>query len=264
MYYNYDPGTNCYFCQIQCAQNSFSLNMRITIRAMCQKCDDVNKQIQQSRSELSKIRPTTLVQSICTKIQEVNSKLFNHSHQFKAHKVEQLTGPPITCDSSLESLNTVQCSYYSRKPSVSDAEKSILSKGLKFVPISKKLDELSIKQDVEKFLCHVKLNVFFHDKEDNSNTSNKDIFETLQTQNSKWTPPPEGQFASLDIFINKCHHDSNKLNFNHNTKFSSLSSEERTALEKLRDRSFFMREGGLVGFGGGVSPKKIGLKEGAM
>ena len=148
--------------QIQCAQNSFSRNMRITIRAMCQKCDDVSKQIQQSFSELSKTRPTrcTLVQSICTKIQEVNSKLFNHSHQFKAHKVEQLTGPPITCDSSLESLNTVQCSYYSRKPSVSDAEKSVLSKGLKFVPISKKLDEFSIKQDVEKFLCRVKLNVF--------------------------------------------------------------------------------------------------------
>ena len=30
----------------------------------------------------------------------------------------------------------------------------------------------------------------------------------------------------------------------------------------IRDRSFFMREGGLVGFGGGHS-KKIGLKGGA-
>ena len=69
-------------------------------------------------------------------------------------------------------------------------------------------------------------------------TSDKDIFQRLQTQNSKWTPPPpqEGQFASLDIFINKCHHDSHKLNFNHNTKFPNLSSEERTALEKLSKR----------------------------
>ena len=31
----------------------------------------------------------------------------------------------------------------------------------------------------------------------------------------------------------------------------------------LRDRSFFMREGGLVGFGGGGHLKKIGLKGGA-
>ena len=67
--------------------------MRITIRAMCQKRDDLDKQILQCRSERSKICPAILVQSIRTKIQEVNSKLFNHLHQIKAHKLKQLTGP---------------------------------------------------------------------------------------------------------------------------------------------------------------------------
>ena len=94
----------------------------------------------------------------------------------------------------LESLNT-GVTIPENLP-LSDAEKSNLSKGLKFVPMSKELDEFSIKQDVEKFLCHVKLNVFFHDKKDNSNTSDKDIFETLQTQNSKWTPPPPKRASS--------------------------------------------------------------------
>ena len=118
---------------------------------------------------------------------------------------------------------------------LSNSEKSVLSKGLNFVPISKKLDEFSVKQDVEKFLRRVQLKAFFHDKEDDSNTSGKDTFETLQTRKSKWTPP-EGQFASLDFFINKCRHDINKLNFNRNTKFSNLSSEERAALQNLRKR----------------------------
>ena len=143
--------------------------------------------------------------SIRTKIQEVNSKLFNHLHQIKAQKFEQLTGPPITCDSSLESLNTVVT--FQENLSLSDAEKSAFSKGLNFVPISiypisKKLDEFSVKQDVEKFLRRVQLKAFFHEKEDDSNTSDKDIFETLQTRKSKWTPP-EGQFASLDFFYQK-------------------------------------------------------------
>ena len=106
---------------------------------------------------------------------------------------------------------------------------------MNFVPISKKLDEFSVKQDVEKFLRRVQLKAFFHDKEDDSNTSDKDIFETLQTRKSKWTPP-EGQFASLDFFVNKCRHDINKLNFNRNTKFSNLSSEERVALKNLSKR----------------------------
>ena len=56
----------------------------------------------------------------------------------------------------------------------------------------------------------------------------------LQTRKSKWTPP-EGQFASLDFFIKKCH-DINKLNFNRNTKFSNLSLEERAALKNLSKR----------------------------
>ena len=38
---------------------------------MCQKRDDLNKQILQCRSELSKICPAILVHSIRTKIQEV-------------------------------------------------------------------------------------------------------------------------------------------------------------------------------------------------
>ena len=79
-----------------------------------------------------------MVQSIRTKIQEFNSKLFNHLHL----KLEQLTGPPITCDSSLESR-----SYYSINIPLSDAEKPVLSMGLNFVPISIKLDEFSVKQD---------------------------------------------------------------------------------------------------------------------
>ena len=40
----------------------------------------------------------------------------------------------------------------------------------------------------------------------------------------------------LDFFANKCRHDINKLNFNRNTKFSNLSSEERVALKNLSER----------------------------
>ena len=106
------------------------------------------------RSELSKICPAMLVQAICIKIQEVNSKLFNHLHQMKAQKLEQLTGPPITCDSSLESLSTVVT--IPENLLLSDTEKSVLSQGLNFVPISK----FSLKQNVEKSLCAFNLKPF--------------------------------------------------------------------------------------------------------
>ena len=87
----------------------------------------------------------------------------------------------------------------------------------------------------QKFLHRVQFRAFVHDKEDDSDTLHKDIFETLQIRKSKLTPPGS-QPTSLDFFINKCRHDINKLNFNRNTKFSNLSSEERSALENLSKR----------------------------
>ena len=119
---------------------------------------------------------------------------------------------------------------------LTDSEKSVLSKGLNFVPITKRTNEFSIKQDVEKFLRRVQLKAFFHDKEDDSDTSNNDIFETLLVRKSKWTPR-EGQFAFFDFFTKKCRHDIHKLKFNRNTKFSNLSAEDWAALKNLSKRN---------------------------
>ena len=125
---------------------------------MCQKRNKLTEQILHCRSELSKICPAVLVQSIRAKIQDANSKLFKHLHQIKAQKLDQLIGPQITSDSSPENLKTVVT--IPENLLLSDSEKSVLSKGLNFVPISKKTDKFSVKQDVEKFLRRVQLKAF--------------------------------------------------------------------------------------------------------
>ena len=160
---------------------------------MCQKRNVLDKQILQCRTELSKICPVVLLQSIRAKIRELNSGLFDHLHQTKTLKLQQLIGPQITNDTTLHIHNTVVT--IPEDLPLTDSEKSVLRKGLNFVPISKRTNVFSIKQDVEKFFRRVQLKAFFHEKEDDSDTSNKDIFETLQVRKSKWTPP-EGQFAS--------------------------------------------------------------------
>ena len=71
-----------------------------------EKRNELNEQILHCRSELSKIFPAVLVQSIYAKIQDANSKLFNHLQQIKAQKVDQLIGPEIIRDSSPEIRKT--------------------------------------------------------------------------------------------------------------------------------------------------------------
>ena len=120
--------SNQYLYQIQCAQNSFSRNiMRITIRAMCRKRDDLDKQILQCRSELSKICPVVLLNSIRAKIQELNATLYDNLHQIKTLRLEHLFGPKISSHATFDSQNIV----------VTIAENLPLTDSEKSVPIAK-------------------------------------------------------------------------------------------------------------------------------
>ena len=74
------------------------------------------------------------MQSIRAKIQDANSELFNHLHQINAQKLGQLIGPQIIGDSSPENFKTVVT--IPENLLLSDSEKSVLDKGLNFVPIS--------------------------------------------------------------------------------------------------------------------------------
>ena len=208
-----------------CAQNSFSRNiMRITIRAMCQKRNLLDKQILQCRSELSKICPVVLLQSIRAKIRELNSGLCDDLHQTKTLKLQQLIGPQITDETTLHSHNTV-VTIPENLP-LTDSEKSVLSKGLNFVPITKCTNEFSIKQDVENLMTKRMIRTLL----------TKIFLKHFKFANLNGLTQ-RGNFASLDFFTKKCRHDIHKLKFNRNTKFSNLSSEEWGALKNLRKRN---------------------------
>ena len=114
---------------------------------------------------------------------------------YKNQKLKNLTNPQKYRIAPLENQNGNTVVTIRENLPLSDAEKSVLSKGLNSVPMySQKTDEFTTKQDVEKFLRRVQLKA---DKQRRrqSDTTEKDAFETLTTRKSKRTPP-EGQFGS--------------------------------------------------------------------
>ena len=163
--------------------------MRSTIGATCSKRNELNKQIIECHSQLSNVCPSVLLRSIHTKIQFLNSKLFHHLEQTKKLKLENVTNLRKNRTAPLENQNHHTVFTIPENLPLSNAEKSVLSKGLNFVPISKKIDEFTTRQDVEKFLRRFQLKVFFHNKGDKSDNTEKDAFETLTANKSKWTPP---------------------------------------------------------------------------
>ena len=217
-----------------CAQNAFSRRvMRITIRAMCQKRDDLDQRIIEYRSQLYQNYPAVLVQSIRDKTQQVNSKLFQFLHQIKTQKFTNLVYPSSNLE--LPKDNQLAVVTIPNNLPLSEPEKSVLSKGLNFVPIAKRTDEFSVKQDLEEFLRRVQLKAFFHDKATLTALQIKTFFKNLTTANPNGLLPTANSlqqtFSSKNagtIFLN--------LNSIATVDLSTSNPMEWSALLNLRKR----------------------------
>ena len=169
--------SNQYCHQIPCAQNSFSRNiMRITIRVMCQKRNELHKQILHCRSALSKIcllfkynlfvpklkMPILNFLTICTKFRHKNSTNLSDLKLLATHRLK----------TSKLWLPFQEIYYF-------PIQKNQFSVRAIILFLLEKTDEVSVKQEIKKFRRRVQLEAFFYDKQDDSNTSNKDTLETL-------------------------------------------------------------------------------------
>ena len=124
--------------EIQQACASFSKNvMRSTIRPMSTKHNQLDREIRNCQSELERNCPAVLFHSVCSKIQELNSQLFHYLTETKTIKFHNLTRSHSVIEPPQKPRNTVVT--IPDDLSLTDAKKSILSKGLNFVPLQKKV-----------------------------------------------------------------------------------------------------------------------------
>ncbi|XP_033107926.1 uncharacterized protein LOC117109651, partial [Anneissia japonica] len=118
---------------------------------------------------------------------------------------------------------------------LTDDERSVLSKGLSFVPQRPKIDDFQALKDLEQFYRKLKLKANFHNQPLTS-TDSDDGFSNLRRNHSEWTPPT-GRFPALDLYINKCRHDINKNVLKQRSRSESISVGEKKALSNLRNNS---------------------------
>ena len=145
---------------------------------------------------------------------------------------------------------------------LTEAEKSVLRKGLSFVPVKPKAEEFTTREDCEKYFRQLRLRAFFHDNQHTDNgtppsdtTDNETsppgptdnvtqpsdhceetIFSQLKPKRSKWIPP-SGSFPALDHYIDRCRAEIDQIDFSSPVKRQNLSREELLTLRSLRNRS---------------------------
>ena len=115
---------------------------------------------------------------------------------------------------------------------LSDAEKSMLGKGLTFVPVERKLNEYRTKANCEKFY-RLRLKPHFHGPyNDDTVVTPDNCFAKFNGRISTWTPP-EGEFSAVDHYIDHCLWSVGALNSEAGTSYNNLLQVEKEALKTL-------------------------------
>ena len=129
------------------------------------------------------------------RIRLLNSRLYSFLQASKASKLNSLVGPlPVSVNNHANSA--VQTNLVVTIPpdlTLSDSERSVLAKGLKFVPSPGSLDFFSVKTDIIK------------------PPSLKRMCLRQSILKKIYLVSPEDQFGSLELFIRQCRHDIDTL-----------------------------------------------------
>ena len=120
---------------------------------------------------------------------------------------------------------------------LSDSEKSLLSKGLNFVPTTSVADAFQNETDLQHFFRRLLLKAFFYGKENDHLDSSDDfsLFSKFHHKKSNFTPKASW-FPILEKYFRACQNQIDNLNTKP-LKRHNLTTEEQTALRHLKSRT---------------------------
>ena len=115
---------------------------------------------------------------------------------------------------------------------LSETERELLPKGLKFVPTRSVVDSFTLRQDIEKFFRRIKLHAHFNDLNapigndiNESIDEDADYFKKFKPPSS-WSPK-EDPFTPVGEFITKCRQQLNNLP----TKIKTLKKRDDVVIK---------------------------------
>ena len=140
-----------------------------------------------------------IASSITSCIQKLNSHLHNFVEKGKSKNIQNLCPNPPTETAHETSTVSIAVSSASADSTVrcvpdsvvlSAAEKSLLSKGLNFVPTTPHADQFQNHHDIQSFFRRLLLKAFFFDKDsqDDNTSESAGHFTKLSKKPSNFTP----------------------------------------------------------------------------
>jgi hypothetical protein len=215
--------------------------MRSTLDKLQTQSAYVTTKIGQLCISLRQMCPDILLNDIRFKIHCLNAKLYGHCQYNKSRKLLQLLpNHNFNKHASMDATNRTVVTIPS-DISLDPAERSVLQKGLKFIP-AKSLCQIQMEQDLERFYRRLRLHAHFNKGMDEAmieydlDQKTENYFDKFERKHKKQWTPNEGEFNSLDHFIDKTRRDVSEVDIKFQNKYNNITVQERKALKKLQQR----------------------------
>ena len=183
---------------------------------------DSNKESSSENSESKQNRSKNSWKNACLDIGNVTSKVRN-SENIKGEKIAN-GNQAVLLENRLKgnfvSKNVVNLS----KRNLNDAEISLLSKGLNFVPTCNNIDKAKLKMELEAFGRMLRLKWHFRNE-------NKDIHRDMFKPKSKFNP--RNKVAAIELYLGSLEEKPMKVEVPKD-KFNNLSNSKRKSLHDLK------------------------------
>ncbi|KAL9968922.1 hypothetical protein ACROYT_G021072 [Oculina patagonica] len=186
-------------------RRSSSRLMLVAIQSMQRRCQTLTTEINRFRDELKNECSVEEYRQISSIIHNLNSDLYNFLKAGKSEKLNALiNSTSLSSENDIDSVPEATTSKLvvtiPDDLQLTDPERSVLSKGLSYIPVKPWTDEYDTKADCERFYRRLRLTAHFDanpsepssvDSQPASVDESEDkSFESLKHKPSNWTPPP--------------------------------------------------------------------------
>lgn len=228
----------------QTLKNCSKQLMRKTLKEIQRKGIQLSKEIENVSDLLYKNCDKIKMREIKFKIHCLNSKIFDNFEETKYRKFANLS--PANLDECVnKEFDENDVKLVVTIPAdleLSDIERSVLRKGLKFVP-TRSPNKVKMEEDLEEFYRRLRLHAHFNldlakdvaislDLDD----STDNYFNKFEMKSKGSWCPSEGESRTLDTFIHTTRSEIEKLDLKWKSKYNNMSVAEKKALNNLRSR----------------------------
>ncbi len=206
-----------------------------------QDFDRIASELSTKRENLKSILRDQCTSTCYSKIQNLthilNQEYYEHLKDIKARKLHALDPGRNARNHENQLVITIP-----EDLQLSATERSVLSKGLKFVPTKPKVDKFTLKTDLEAFYRRLKLHAHFNDPNKTIRDTATDPVEMPPASIKKWMPkstwtPREEVQTSLGRYISTCRAEIGDMSDLPPVRKQNMSKDENRTLKELSRRT---------------------------